>query len=135
MADDRVPGNRLRHQDGVRPAAGLEQALDPAVLIPEHDLEEEHLLAVGLEPEVAWLDDAGMHRPHRHLVDLLTVDLEERIPLPVDRLPVGDDRRRGRSDGGAPASSHGCPSGTTPHCSAISRSKRCASGTFRCERG
>ena len=43
----------------------------PAVLVAQHDLEEEHLLAVGLEPEVSGLDDAGVHRPDGDLVHLL----------------------------------------------------------------
>ena len=70
----------------VGPAPGFQQALDPAVLVAQHDLQEQHLLAVRLEPEVSRLDDPGVDRPDRHLVDFLTLELEERVALPVDRL-------------------------------------------------
>ncbi len=103
MADDGIAGDRLRHEDGVGPAPGLQQALDSAVLVAQHDLQEQHLLAVRLEPEMPGLDDAGVHRPDGHLVDFLTLELEERVALPIDRLLQRAHRCCGREDAGAPA--------------------------------
>ena len=102
-ADDRVAGDRLRDQDGVRPPARLQQALDSPVLIAEHDLEEEHFLAVCLEAEMPRFDDARVHRPHGDLVHLLAVDLEERIlaPGPPCRSTRADPP--GQADAVAPA--------------------------------
>ena len=37
----------------------------------------QHLLAGALEAEMPGLDDPGVHRAHRHLVDLAALDLEE----------------------------------------------------------
>src|SRR5579863_8897947 len=59
----------------VRPAA--QRAFDAAVLVPQRNLEMDHTLAVAVEAEMAGLDDAGMHRPHRHLMDLRAGDREE----------------------------------------------------------
>ena len=53
--------------------------LDAAVLVAQGDLQVEHLLAVALEAEVARLDDPGVDRADRHLVDLLALD-----PVEVD---------------------------------------------------
>jgi hypothetical protein len=52
-------------------------SLDAAVLVAERDLELEDVLAVALEAEVAGLDDAGVHRPDRDLVDRLALDAAE----------------------------------------------------------
>ena len=111
--------------------AADERPLDAAVLIAERDLQVEDLLAVALEAEVPRLDDAGVDRADRHLVDLLAFDAVE----------VGDADDR-RSSGGRPQASwpgryeawkrtglsQGWPSGRTPYCSAISRSKRWTCG-------
>ena len=61
----------------------------PAVLVAERDLQVEHLLAVALEAEMPRLDDAGVHRAHRHLVDLLAVAREE--------VSHAGNRRRGQT--------------------------------------
>jgi hypothetical protein len=44
--------------------------LDPAVLVPQLNLQVQHPLADAVEPEMTGLDNAGVHRPHGHLVDL-----------------------------------------------------------------
>ena len=49
----------------------------PAVLVAERDLQVEDLLAVALEAEMPRLDDAGVDRADRDLVDLLALDAVE----------------------------------------------------------
>ncbi len=73
------------------------------MLVAQHDLQEQHLLAVGLEPEMPRLDDPGVHRPDGDLVDLLALDLEERVPLPVHRLRAACPAPRGPAGAVAPA--------------------------------
>ena len=71
----------------VRPAsraAALErrarhQRLDALVDVAEALLEPHHRLAVGGEAEMARLDDAGMHRPDRDLVQALALGRQEGI--------------------------------------------------------
>ena len=121
----------------VRPAD--QRALDAAVLVAERDLQVEDLLAVALEAEVARLDDAGVHRADRDLVDLLALDPVEvghagggaasAVPAPgvvaravrrmeADRLEPRDARpaarrtaRRSRARRGGPAGSRGVSDG------------------------
>ena len=63
----------------------------PAVLVAERDLQVEDLFAVALEPEMPRLDDAGVDRADRDLVDLLALDAEE--------VGDADDRRFARLAG------------------------------------
>ena len=74
--------------------AANEGAFDTAMLIAERDFQMEHMLAMTLEAEMARLDDARMHRPHCHLVNLRAV---HRYPLPHPRLG------RRPAPGGSPA--------------------------------
>ena len=74
MGDGRVAGRRLGVMERARARAADHRLLDAAVLIAQGDLEVEDALAVALEAEVAGLDDARMHRPDGHLVDLLALD-------------------------------------------------------------
>ena len=90
VGDRGVAGGGLHEVDGARRRAAGERPLDPAVLVAERDLEVEHVLAVALEAEVAGLDDAGVDRPDRHLVDLVAVDAVE----------VGDPDRTAREPPG-----------------------------------
>ena len=55
-----------------------ETPLDALVHVAEPLLEPQHLLADDREPEVAWLDDARVHGPHRHLVHAVTGDAHKR---------------------------------------------------------
>ena len=73
----RVARDRLDVVDGPLVRAADERPLDAAVLVAERDLEVEDLLAVALEAEVPRLDDAGVDRADRDLVDLLALDAVE----------------------------------------------------------
>ena len=77
VSDAGVARQRLRIVDRalVRPAD--QRVLDPAVLIAEGDLEVEDVLAVALEAEVPGLDDPGVDRADRHLVDLVALHAVE----------------------------------------------------------
>ena len=59
----------------VRPAH--EGGLDAAMLVAERDLEVKDLLAMALEAEMSGLDDAGVNRANRDLVDLFAFNPEE----------------------------------------------------------
>ncbi len=132
VADRGVAGERLDVVDGPLVGPADQRALDAAVLVAERDLEVEDVLAVALEAEVAGLDDAGVHRADRDLVDLLALDAVEvgSRRRRAARRPGGPTRRARAAASGVKRTglSQGWPSGTTPHCSAISRSKRCTCG-------
>src|SRR5262249_15421949 len=55
------------------------ERLRAPVLPAELDLQREHGLTVALEAEVAGLDDAGVDRPDRDLVDAGPLDAEEGV--------------------------------------------------------
>ncbi len=74
MGDDAVSGDRLGGQHATISVKRLEQSFDPAMLIAEHDLEHEDLLAVRLKAKMPGLDYAGVHGTNRDLVDLVPVD-------------------------------------------------------------
>src|SRR5262249_25741170 len=80
MADGCVAGHGFQRVDGplVRPAS--EHSLRTAMLIAERDLQVKDLFAVALETEMARLDNAGVNRTDRDLVDF----------LPLDAVEVGD---------------------------------------------
>jgi hypothetical protein len=88
MADRRVAGDGLGEMDGVLMGPAAQRLLDAAVLVAERDFEMQHALAVAAEAEMPRLDDAGMHRPDRDLVDLLAADPEE-----IDAADLGPARR------------------------------------------
>ena len=79
------------------------------------------------------LDDPRVHGADRDLVDLLALDGEERVLARQRgaRVLAAERVRRASRCGGSKRSgfSHGWPSGRTPSCSAISRSKPCAAGS------
>src|SRR6266540_259201 len=85
VADDRVSRDRLGDEHAAIPVDALEQPLHATVLIAQHDLEEQHLLAVRLEPEIAGLDDPGVHGADCDLVHFLPFHPEERIRLALHR--------------------------------------------------
>src|SRR5258708_3483100 len=86
MGDDAVPGDRLGGQHGTISVERLEQSFDPAMLIAEHDLEHEDLLAVRLKAKMPGLDYAGVHGTNRDLVDLVPVDPLEDMFQRMNRL-------------------------------------------------
>ncbi len=59
----------------VRPAH--EGRLDAAMLVAERDLQVKDLLAMALEAEMPRLDDPGVNRANRDLVDLFAFNPEK----------------------------------------------------------
>jgi len=53
--------------------------------ITESLLEPHHRLAVGGEAEMSWLDDAGMDRADRNLVQILSLNGQEGVRVGFDR--------------------------------------------------
>src|SRR5439155_18862262 len=74
VADGGIAGHGFQgvQRPLVRPA--YQAALRPTVLVAQRNLQVEDLFAVALEAEVARLDDAGVDRADRDLVDLLALD-------------------------------------------------------------
>ena len=107
------------------------RGLDAAMLVAERDLQVKDLLAMALEAKMPRLDDAGVNRADRDLVNLLALDAEEirdaddgvlaRVPAPG---VVAGAVRAVKATG----LNQGWPSGRTPYCSANSRSKRWTCG-------
>src|SRR6185503_13564651 len=83
VADHRIAGDRLRNQRRALPIRRLEQSLDAAMLIAEHDLQRKHLFTVRLKAEVTRLDDPRVHGPDRYLVHFFSGHLVERVCLAV----------------------------------------------------
>ena len=107
------------------------QTLDALVDVAEPLLEPHHGLAVGGEAEMAGLDDAGMDRPDRDLVQALALGGQEAIGARAA------GRRRSRAErmaarpsgrGRARAAGRRSPSGSSPKRSRIARSRRIAGG-------
>ena len=85
VGDHHIAGDRFGDQHTARSIARLEQPLDSAVLIAEHDFEQQHILAMRLKAEMSGLDDAGMHRPDGDLVHLAAFEPRKRILLAAKR--------------------------------------------------
>jgi hypothetical protein len=79
------PFGEMGRAGGLEP---LEQLLDPAVGEPEPGLELEDALPDDGEAEVAGLDDAGVDRADRDLIDPVAFDRQE-----GEGLGVGERRR------------------------------------------
>ena len=91
--DGRIP--RHPRHDARRPGevdAGQE-AVDALVHVAEPLLEPRHRLAIGREAEMAGLDDPGMHRADRNLMQAVAVHRQEFV---VDR--IAPRRRRARAE-------------------------------------
>ena len=72
------PATCLHDMNGcVCPARRPAARSTPAMLVAERDLQVKDLLAVALEAEMSRLDDAGVNRADRDLVDLLAFNPEE----------------------------------------------------------
>ena len=91
-------------------SAPAHQPLDALVHVAEPLLEAHHGLAVGGEAEMAGLDDAGVHRADRDLVQALALDRQERVGRRraagvgrARRAARGRPRRRGRARAAGPA--------------------------------
>ena len=77
---------------GVLECRAMHQALDALVRVAEALLEPHHRFAIGGEAEMARLDDAGVHRPHRNLMQAVALDRQERIRRRIGA--VGEPRPR-----------------------------------------
>ena len=92
MAGAGIAGDRLGEMDASLVGTAAHRRLDAAMLIAERDFKMEHALAVTIEAEMPGLDDPGMHRADRHLVDLGPGDLEE-IDILDGRSPAREPHR------------------------------------------
>ena len=88
----------------------LEEFLEAAVHEPQPRLQAQHRLADDGEPEVAGLDQPGVHGADRDLVHPGSFDGEEREAARSVRTPVLARRRRA-SDASLRASARGGPGG------------------------
>ena len=91
MADGRVPCHFRHDRQGALVGPADERTLDPPMLVAQRDFEVEHLLPVALKAEVPGLDDPGMDRPDRDLVNLLAsnpVVVHHPNNRPISFLPV-----------------------------------------------
>ncbi len=86
-------------EGGAVRAAG-EGVFDPAVLVAEGDFEVEHVFALALEAEMAWLDDAGVDGADGDLMDFGALDLEEGVGRGVGAVRGADGFEPGVVDGG-----------------------------------
>ena len=84
-----VAGDAFRERDRGAGVLALEEALDAAVQEPQPGLHLQDRLPDDGEPEVAGLDEPGVHGADRDLVHAGPVDLHER-----ERLGAGLHRRR-----------------------------------------
>ncbi len=79
VGDRRVSRHPPGESDGVAQRHALEELVDSLVDIAQALLETQHLLTDDREAEVAWLDDAGMHRSDRDLVHSIAGHRYERV--------------------------------------------------------
>ena len=95
VGDGRVARDAPGKARALREVRARHQALDALMHIAEPLLETDHGLAVGGEAEMAGLDDAGVHRPDRDLMQARTF------------RPAGKYRARRRPES-ATAAPSGC---------------------------
>ena len=114
----------------------LHALLQPAMRVEQARVEVEHGLADRREAEVARLDDAGVDRADRDLEDALAFGDEVRELVggldrdalrPVERLAQREEPR-GQPSWTTSGRGSGCPKGTIPKRSCISRSCQFAAG-------
>ena len=125
--------DRQRAPEGAALGELLEAAMDEA----QPRVEVEDPLADRREAEVAGLDDAGVDRADRQLVDALALDLERHEVALGDRAAGPRPGRPCAAGGSRAASARGAPAGagpggrpgTSPSRSFASRSSQCAAGT------
>ncbi len=135
------PADPLGDEERVERREPLHPLLQPAMRVEETRVEVEHGLADRREAEVARLDDAGVDRADRDLEDALALgdQVRELLGVPGSRArPARAARRRtpcaaGRRPRGQPSwttsgRGSGCPTGTIPKRSRISRSCQFAAG-------
>ena len=74
IGDGAVAGGAAGELRGLVECRAAHQPVDALVDVAEPLLQPHHGLAVGGEAEMPGLDDAGMHRPDRDLVQALAFD-------------------------------------------------------------
>ncbi len=79
MADRGIAGDALGQNRQSFEIALDQEPFNPPVLIAQLDFQVKHTLADAVETKMAGLDHAGVHRPHRHLVDLFTLHSVVRV--------------------------------------------------------
>ena len=79
VAYRRVPGDLLGEFDAGVDVLTFEEPLDALVDEPQARLHFQNRLTHDRESEVTGLDQTGMHRAHRDLVDTGPLDLNERV--------------------------------------------------------
>ena len=105
IGDSAVAGDAAGKSRRLLDRGSRHQRLDALVHIAEALFEPHHGLAAGGEAEVPGLDDAGMHRPDRDLVQAFAFRRQEGIGRPCGRrlaartermlhVPEADDRAR-----------------------------------------
>ena len=77
IGDRRIARDAAGEPGGAVEVGALHQAVDALVDVAEPLFEPHDRLAIGGEAEMPGLDDAGMHRPDRDLVQALALDREE----------------------------------------------------------
>ncbi len=77
MANRYIPRQCLRVMDGPWIGSADHPPFHASVLIAQRDFQMEHVFAVALEAKMSGFDDAGVDRPHRHLVNLRPFDAVE----------------------------------------------------------
>ncbi len=111
IGDGAVAGHAAGELGGMRELGAGHQALDALVDVAQPFLQAHHRLAVGGEAEMPGLDDAGMDRTDRDLVQALALDRQEgiRSPAPASvcaspsgwRMPQRPWSSQGRGSGSA----------------------------------
>ena len=113
IGDRAVAGGAAGEPRGLVEVGARHQRLDALVHIAEALLQPHHRLAIGGEAEMAGLDDAGMHRADRDLVQALAFGRQEGIGRARRRAsrraasgcarPRSRDRARAAGRAGPPA--------------------------------
>ena len=86
IGDRAVARGAAGESRGAREIGSGHQPLDALVDVAEALLQAHHGLAVRGEAEVPRLDDAGVHRPDRDLVQALALDRQEPVGVGCGRL-------------------------------------------------
>ena len=88
VPDHRISGDRLRDEHPPLSAHALQQSFHATMLVAEHDLEKQHLLAVRLKPEMPGLDDPRMYGADGQFMHFVPSNLKERVRLAIRHRDV-----------------------------------------------
>ena len=109
VGDGAVAGGARGELCRLRDGRARHQRLDALVHVAEPLFEPHHGLAAGGEAEMSGLDDAGMHRADRNLMQALALDRQELVGVACRRSGVRAPS--GCRTSQKPRSSHGRVSG------------------------